>query len=435
MDARVKPAQDAEKKRSGTTGEHMTDPVHAQYEALPYPPRDPRDEVKRLVIGSPSHLAELNHFVFGGRLDFAKPFRALVAGGGTGDAAIMLAQQLADAGAALAEIVYVDWSEASRAVAEARAKARGLSNIRFVTGSLLELDTLAPAPFDYIDCCGVLHHLDSPAAGLSVLAGALAPAGGMGLMLYGALGRVGVYHVQALLATLAAPDDAPAARLAMARKLLAQLPATNWLKRNPFVSDHLVEGDAGLHDLLLHARDRAYEVGDVAAMVASAELRLVTFVPPARYEPASYLNDAAILKRIGGLPMIERAAFAERVAGNIKAHAFYVVRAGNAVQPPRPDDPNAIPVWFDADPEPLRKALKPGGVLNISAEGISLRFPLPRLATAIASAIDGKRNLRAISDAVAAKAGPLDWPAFIMQFAALYATLNGAGKLFLRLPA
>ena len=36
----------------------MSDPVHAQYETLPYPPRDPRDEAKRLVIGSPSHLPE-----------------------------------------------------------------------------------------------------------------------------------------------------------------------------------------------------------------------------------------------------------------------------------------------------------------------------------------------------------------------------------------
>ena len=413
----------------------MSDPVHAQYEALPYPPRDPRDEAKRLVVGSPSHLAELNHFVFGGRLDLGKPFRALIAGGGTGDAAVMLAQQLADAGAAQAEITYLDWSKASRAVAEARAKARGLSTIRFVTGSLLDLDAGAPGPYDYIDCCGVLHHLDSPEAGLSVLARALAPAGGMGLMLYGALGRVGVYHVQSLLAALARPDEAPAARLALARKLLAQLPATNWFKRNPFVSDHVVEGDAGLHDLLLHARDRAYEVGDIAAMVAGAELRLTALVPPARYEPASYVNDAAILKRIDGLPMIGRAAFAERLAGNIKSHAFYVVRAGNAVEPPRPDDPAAVPVWFDADPEPLRKTLKPGGVLNISAEGVSLRFPLPRLAVAIASAIDGKRSVKAIYEAVAEKAGPLDWPAFIAQFAALYATLHGAGKLLLRLPA
>ncbi|MFM8989914.1 MAG: methyltransferase, partial [Alphaproteobacteria bacterium] len=67
------------------------DPVRAQYEAYPYPPRDPRDEAKRLVEGSPSHLAEVVHHVLGGAFDPARPFRALVAGGGTGDAAIMLA--------------------------------------------------------------------------------------------------------------------------------------------------------------------------------------------------------------------------------------------------------------------------------------------------------------------------------------------------------
>ena len=409
----------------------VSDPVREQYEALPYPSRDPRDEEKRLIVGSPSHLAELNHFVFGGALDLAKPFRALVAGGGTGDAAIMLAQQLADAGAAQAEIIYLDWSKASRAVAEARAAARGLSNLRFVTGSLLDLDSLGLGAFDYIDCCGVLHHLDDPAAGLAAVKRALAPAGGMGLMLYGTLGRIGVYHAQAMLAALGAQDEKPAERLALARKLLAQLPQTNWLKRNPFVSDHIAEGDAGLHDLLLHARDRAYEVGDVAAFVEGAGLRLAGFVPPARYEPASYLNDAMLLKRLGSCTPLERAVFAERLAGNMKAHVFYAVDAKNAVSPPQPDDPDAVPVWFDADPAPARKALG-GNTLTVSAEGLTFRFPLPPLASAMAAQIDGHRSLRAIHETVAAKAGPLDWAAFSRQFALLYAALHGAGKLLLR---
>jgi hypothetical protein len=77
----------------------MTERVRAQYESYPYPPRDPRDEAKRLIEGSPSHLLEINHYVFGGRRDFRRPFRALIAGGGTGDGTIMLAQHLADAAA------------------------------------------------------------------------------------------------------------------------------------------------------------------------------------------------------------------------------------------------------------------------------------------------------------------------------------------------
>ena len=47
----------------------MTDATDArlaeQYEAYPYPARDPRDEARRLVVGSPSHLREIDHWVFG----------------------------------------------------------------------------------------------------------------------------------------------------------------------------------------------------------------------------------------------------------------------------------------------------------------------------------------------------------------------------------
>jgi len=39
----------------------------AQYEAFPYPRRDPRDEARRLVVGSPGHLREIDYWVFGGR--------------------------------------------------------------------------------------------------------------------------------------------------------------------------------------------------------------------------------------------------------------------------------------------------------------------------------------------------------------------------------
>ena len=40
----------------------MTDDrVREQYEAYPYPPRDPRDETKRLIEGSPSHRLEIDH--------------------------------------------------------------------------------------------------------------------------------------------------------------------------------------------------------------------------------------------------------------------------------------------------------------------------------------------------------------------------------------
>ena len=142
--------------------------VHGQYEAYPYPPRDPADESKRLITGSPSSILEIEHYVIGGRIPDGRPFRALIAGGGTGDATIMLASQLA-ARAIPAEITHIDISAASLDIARARAETRRLDNIIFRQASLSDLATLGLGRFDYIDCCGVLHHHRSPRRGTKEL--------------------------------------------------------------------------------------------------------------------------------------------------------------------------------------------------------------------------------------------------------------------------
>ena len=94
--------------------------VHQQYESYPYPPRDPAYEAKRLVTGSPSSLVEIEHYVVGGRIGGDRAFRVLVDGGGTGDAPIMLASQLAARGLQ-AEIIHLDISAASLDIARTRA--------------------------------------------------------------------------------------------------------------------------------------------------------------------------------------------------------------------------------------------------------------------------------------------------------------------------
>jgi SAM-dependent methyltransferase len=402
--------------------------VAAQYEALPYPSRDPRDETRRLVIGSPSHLAEIEHYLFQGRIARERPFRALVAGGGTGDATIMLAQQAADAGLA-AEIVYLDPSAAARRVAEARAAARGLATIRFLSGSLLDLPALGLAPFDYIDCCGVLHHLEDPAAGLAALARALAPHGGMGLMLYGTVGRSGIYELQKILRDIAG-DGPPAARIAITRKLLAELPATNCFKINPALRKE--RDDAELFDLLLHARDRAYGVPEIGALLESCALRLVSFIDPASYDPAFYVTDERLLRRAADLPAIERAAIAERLAGNLPRHVFYATHRGND-RPPMSLEAaglDAIPVLRDLDGARLADQLGKERRLTGSKDGLDRTITLPPLGPALLRAIDGRRSLRDIKAALADR--KLDEAGFLAAFAALYRPLNGINWLLLR---
>jgi SAM-dependent methyltransferase len=404
--------------------------VRAQYEALPYPPRDPRDEAIRLITGTPSHVLEINHYLFSGRLNFTRPFRALVAGGGTGDACIMLAQQLADRRCP-GEVVYLDLSTASRQICEARAKARGLRNIEFVTASLLDLPAMNIGHFDYIDCTGVLHHLPEPAVGMQALASVLQPDGGIGVMLYGEYGRSGVYPLQEMLRTLAPPSMATEDRLAMAKRLIRFLPTTNLFRRNPYLNDHVTGGDAGLYDLVLHSCDRAFTVPDIGAMAGAAGLRVVAFLEPVRYEPATYMSDPVISRQMSSLPLLERAAFAERLAGNLRTHVFYATRAGFDTVA-RPEDTSAIPVLRDMDAQKLAAGLQPGSPLIANLDGFPWRAQLPSLAPRIISQIDGRRTVAEIYTSLGAQGGLPQWEDFYTQFEDLYVKLNGVNHLLLR---
>ncbi len=408
--------------------------VRSQYESYPYPERDPADERERLILGSPSNLPELNHYVFGGRRDFAAPFRALVAGGGTGDAAIMLAQSMTDRGTP-GEVVHLDFSGPSQDIARQRAEIRGLDNIRFVTGSLLDVAENAPGPWDYIDCCGVLHHLEDPDAGLAALAGVLAPDGGMGLMVYGEYGRTGVYHMQDMLRAIApggtTPDDE---RVDLARRLMKDLPATGWLNRNGQMNDHLHGGDAGIYDLFLHARDRAFTVPQIADWVADAGLRVTTFIEPFRYDPDWLVHDLRLKKRLDGLDPLARAAFAERFAGNLTKHVFYVVRTGNDIAPPTPDTHDAKPVLVNATPDQIAPSIPAGGKITVNAGGLKVPVSLPPLARAFAQLCDGERSLSEINDAIRDKRPEMKDEGFRQQFDAFYGAMNAINKLVLRVP-
>ncbi|WP_282604922.1 bifunctional 2-polyprenyl-6-hydroxyphenol methylase/3-demethylubiquinol 3-O-methyltransferase UbiG [Pelagibius sp. Alg239-R121] len=406
----------------------MSDSVQDQYETYPYPSRDPQDEKKRLITGSPSNLDELNHYLFAGRRNFSKPFRALVAGGGTGDAAIMLGQQLMDRGQG-GQVVYLDLSSASRAIAESRATVRGLTNITFLNGSLLDLPTLGLEPFDYIDCCGVLHHLKQPERGLAALTQALKDDGGMGLMVYATYGRSGLYPAQDMLKTLG--GDLPlTARVQQAERLLEALPPTNWLRRNPFLGDHK-RSAAELVDLLLHSQDRAYSVDEVAALVSPSGLNLVSFIEPARYRPESYLKDPKLLAALDGKSGLEQASFAEKLAGNIKTHVFYASRQNDCMATPDPDGA-AIPFLSSLDSAELTRSLRKNPVLTITLDGLPMRFKLPRLTAAIVERIDGKTSVAKIFERLSNLDARLERSSFNQQFAQVYEVLNGFNHLLLR---
>lgn len=389
------------------------DTVAAQYEAYPYPARDPAEERRRLVTGSPSQPIEMDHILWAGRRDWSRPLKALVAGGGTGDGLIQLAALLHKARRPY-EITYVDLSKAAREVAEARAKVRGLTNIRFVTASLLEAPDLGS--FDYIDCCGVLHHLPDPPAGFAALRAACAPGGGMGFMVYAPYGRSGVYPLQEAFGTLL-DGLPPKDRISTARKIFEAVPEGHPFKRNPHLADHKA-GDAGFYDLLLHSQDRAYDVTSLVDALQQTGWSLAQFATPALYDLAAFAEVPA------DIDLITRMAVAEKLRGTIKVHVGYAVPADEERKPARGTNLSQVPHLPNVPLAQLAKAVERGKVPPLKLGSEQVRVDLPKRAAPLIALVDGRRDLATI----AARAG-MDPLSFGPVWGAVEAALAPWGAL------
>ncbi|WP_075624446.1 class I SAM-dependent methyltransferase [Novacetimonas hansenii] len=403
----------------------------AQYEAYPYPERDPRDETRRLLIGSPSHLREIDYWVFGATRARSQPLRALVAGCGTGDGAIMLATHMSR-DERPGEVVCVDRSEHALRIARDRAQARGLDNIRFVPGDLTHLDALDLGLFDYIDCCGVLHHLPDPDAVLSCLARMLAPGGGMGLMVYAPYGRTGVYMLQDALARLAPLEEAPARRLDVARRVMRHLPTTAWLRQNTNFGDHLTGGDAGLYDLLLNPRDRAYDVTALFGLLDRAGLAVACLMEPLRYDPALLLPDPRLRARLKDMSERQRAAVAEDIAGNMATHVVYVTRADTPVTRADPMAGDAVPVMREIPGVELAKQIGPDDRLPFAFGTRVVPVAVPPQTRGLLPLIDGERTVGDLAAIMETRG--ISAARFATIWRTMFTTLSGLNRVLLRAP-
>ncbi|MBK7661566.1 MAG: class I SAM-dependent methyltransferase [Betaproteobacteria bacterium] len=416
--------------------------VRALYEALPYPPRDPEDERKRLVTTWVDDLPMISHYGFGGRARFDAGFRALVAGGGTGDATIYLAEQLRSTGA---EVVHLDFSAASTAIAKRRAQVRGLANIRWVEASLLDLPSLGLGAFDYVNCVGVLHHLADPDAGLEALLASLAPGGAMGLMVYGSAGRAGVYQMRSLLALVNEDEPDPKARIDQARQVLSGVPPSNWFRRGEdLYTDHRTS-DAGLADLLLHPQDRAYSVGELYDWLVDRRGLAIALTDVQRgrsaYVPGLIAGPQPprVIARIAAMPERRQHEIAELWSGRIQTHSLFATRAPAAAPY---GDAAFVPYLFHepvTGPELAKVFARSRGqpfVLDHQWSGVSVRVTPGPHVPAILERIDGKRTFGEIFAqvrALPAFRGPApDDEVLFAEFREAYEVLNAIDRLLLR---
>lgn len=425
--------------------------VRSQYEALPYPPCNPEDERQRLVLTWLEDLPMINHYCFAGKQSFRHGFRALVAGGGTGDATIFLAEQLR---ATDAQIVHLDMSEASIALAKERARIRGLSNITWVHDSLLNLPRLGLAPFDYINCSGVLHHLADPDLGFKSLRTVLKPEGAIGLMVYATAGRTGVYQMQALMRLVNGTQADEQRKIANTRDLLASLPPSNWFKRSEDLHHDHQAGDAGIYDLLLHSQDRSYSVGELfdwlghdAAGTGGHGLHLeFTDVQRGRspYLPHMVLGSQppAMAGELRKMPRRRQYEMAELMIGNIITHSLYVTRDASCTAPY--GNAEYVPFFFhepltgDVAAQVFSSNRGQPFLLRHQHSGVSVRVNPGRYGPQLLRLIDGQRTFGEIFDQFRADwrgqtAAP-DNAALFADFSESFEALNALDRLLLRHP-
>jgi SAM-dependent methyltransferase len=192
--------------------------------------------------------------------------------------------------------------------------------------------------FQLVVCTGVLHHLADPLTGLQALRNALAPGGGMHLMLYAPYGRAGIYMMQDYCRRLAIGNSLAEIRdLAAA---LANLPADHSLApliRN--VPD--LRNEAGLADALLNPRDRAYSVPQLMDLLAASDLKFGRWLRQAQYLPScGALLLSPHRERLMQLPPPEQFAALELFRGTMAVHSFIAYAS---------DDAHDLAIDFAAD--------------------------------------------------------------------------------------
>lgn len=387
--------------------------VRAQYELYPYPSRNPEDERHRLVRTWLGSLDAINHFCFMGKRNFSQGFRALVAGGGTGDATIYLAEQLKNTDS---EVVHLDFSEASMSIAKERARIRGLRNITWVNDSILELPRLSIGLFDYINCVGVLHHLEDPKMGLASLKSVLSPGGAAGIMVYGKYGREGVYQMQKIMRLVNQSVTSAKDKIILTRAMLKSLPAGRLTQDLKSWETEYNGGDAAVYDLFLHEQDQAFTVEGIYDLVEGQGLNIIDFVGlrtfgDAFYRPETFIRDPELLARIKTLSMKKQQEVAELIGGCIGVHSFFAAERSDVKCDP--GDLSLVPIingildgktsYFKLNS--IAKSSHPGETITLfKDEDSSISLAMTPAKMAFLGLIDGHRTTGQILEMTLASA-------------------------------
>ncbi len=297
----------------------ITEQVQFQYEQYPYPDIDPQIEKPNMLVSC--HLSLMCDLIWAGKKSPAG-LRVLDAGCGTGSPLTAIALAYPDT-----EIVGIDFSESSLNKARLLAGRFNLKNVRFYNIAVEKVSELG-LRFDFIISSGVLHHLKDPAQGLKALNETLDPQGAISIMLYGKYGRAGIDMLQEAIKLSCCGVDSLPERIAFARQLLQEIPAAHPFKIRRQGREISEGKDAGIVDLLLHARDIPFDVKAIYELCNQGGMMFYKWLFPVIYDPHTYIKDPALTRYFNNLPPGELYRIAELLHGRISKHSLFAVKPG-----------------------------------------------------------------------------------------------------------
>ncbi len=254
--------------------------VKNMYTDFVYPKYDEKWDEKAPVIeqGRFYNINIVNHYIYQGKKNNFDKYKLLFAGAGLGADLIFIATLLQHY--KNIKIVAIDLSPSSLKILQKRLKLYNIENVEVREMSLLDLTPETFGKFDFINCIGVLHHLENPSEGLKALNSVLEDDGFMDIMVYGKIGRTGIYQMQDLLKKVNKDveeldyDE----KLKRYHFIYPRLSQNNWFKRGEYLTaDHIAYGDNGVIDMLLHHQDRAYTISELYDWVEEENLNIVNF--------------------------------------------------------------------------------------------------------------------------------------------------------------
>lgn len=256
--------------RFGNSNNVVSAKVAQQYDLNPYP--------RWVDIGysQPSDYCQALTQIFPEKfktLSLPSPTQVLVAGCGTGRHALRLARYFYNM-----QVTAVDLSEQALAYASSKAQQYQINNIEFLQGDLLLSERLGQQ-FDVIECSGVLHHMENPAAGLAAVNKQLKPGGLLKIALYSRAARCCIEELREQLADHL-PETAHDMRLVREALLNGSL-GNEW---NTVISSPDFYSLSACRDLLFHQQEHTYDCDDLQQLINNEGLEFIGMIPQGESE-------------------------------------------------------------------------------------------------------------------------------------------------------